>query len=100
MDTQLVKAFIAECKQEQEWKERWEANHIDFNNYFKYSGEVEPTQILISHYKYDDDRRCNILSEKFIKREYYEKNTKDTGGLYKGSDSNYWEEANDGIWRD
>ena len=42
MDKELVKAFIEECKQDQEWKERWEANHIDFDNYFKYSGEVEP----------------------------------------------------------
>ena len=50
MDKTLIEAFIAECKQEQEWKERWEANHIDFNNYFKYSGEVEPTQVLISHF--------------------------------------------------
>ena len=38
---ELVKNFILECKQEQEWKKRWEANHIDFNNYFKYSGKVE-----------------------------------------------------------
>ena len=42
MDKELVKAFILECKQEQEWKERVKANHIEFDNYFKYSGEVEP----------------------------------------------------------
>ena len=42
MDKELVKAFILECKQEQEWKKRWEANHIEFDHYFKYSGEVEP----------------------------------------------------------
>ena len=39
---ELAKAFVQECKQEQEWKKRWEANHIDFDNYFTYSGEVEP----------------------------------------------------------
>jgi|8_EtaG_2_1085327.scaffolds.fasta_scaffold00038_14 hypothetical protein len=42
MDKELVDAFILECKQEQEWKERFKANHIEFDNYFKYSGEVEP----------------------------------------------------------
>ena len=28
--------FIEECKQEQEWKERWKSNHIEFDDYFKY----------------------------------------------------------------
>lgn len=41
MDKKLVEAFVLECKQEQEWKERFKANHIEFDNYFKYSGEVE-----------------------------------------------------------
>ena len=36
-----IKEFIQECKQEQEWKERWNKNHIEFDNYFKDSGEVE-----------------------------------------------------------
>tara|TARA_R100001443_G_scaffold83471_1_gene90286 strand:- start:380 stop:637 length:258 start_codon:yes stop_codon:yes gene_type:complete len=41
MDKKLVEAFVLECKQEQEWKERFKANHIDFNDYFKYSGKIE-----------------------------------------------------------
>ncbi len=41
MDKELVRAFVLECKQEQEWKERFKANHIDFNDYFKYSGDIE-----------------------------------------------------------
>ena len=41
MDKKLVEAFVLECKQEQEWKERFKANHIEFDDYFKYSGEVE-----------------------------------------------------------
>tara|TARA_R110002020_G_scaffold74133_1_gene189973 strand:+ start:31 stop:285 length:255 start_codon:yes stop_codon:yes gene_type:complete len=41
MDRELVDAFILECKQEQEWKERCKANFIELDNYFKYSGEVE-----------------------------------------------------------
>tara|TARA_R110002020_G_scaffold45391_1_gene129871 strand:+ start:74 stop:415 length:342 start_codon:yes stop_codon:yes gene_type:complete len=44
MDKELVRAFILECKQEQEWKKRWRDNHIEFDNYFKYSGEIEKTQ--------------------------------------------------------
>ena len=38
---ELIDAFVLECKQEQEWKERFKANHIDFWNYFKYSGKIE-----------------------------------------------------------
>tara|TARA_R100000655_G_scaffold62983_1_gene101428 strand:- start:764 stop:1123 length:360 start_codon:yes stop_codon:yes gene_type:complete len=41
MDKKLVEYFIMEQKIEQEWKERWNANHIDFDNYFKYSGCTE-----------------------------------------------------------
>ena len=42
MNKELVAAFILECKLEKEWKERWRANHIEFDNYFKYSGKTEP----------------------------------------------------------
>ena len=28
IDKKLVEAFVLEQKQEQEWKERWAANHI------------------------------------------------------------------------
>ncbi len=41
MDKKLIKALILECKQEQEGKARYKANHIEMHNYFKYSGEVE-----------------------------------------------------------
>jgi len=44
MDKKLVEAFVLECKQEQEWKERIRANHIQFDNYFKYSGQIEQTR--------------------------------------------------------
>ena len=42
MNKELVNAFILECKLEKELKERWRANHIEFDNYFKYSGKTEP----------------------------------------------------------
>tara|TARA_R110002020_G_scaffold298482_1_gene514325 strand:- start:3596 stop:3850 length:255 start_codon:yes stop_codon:yes gene_type:complete len=41
MDKHLVEAFVSECKREQEWVERYKSNYIEFDNYFKYSGEVE-----------------------------------------------------------
>ena len=100
MDKALVKAFIAECKLEQEWRQRWEDNHIDFNDYFKYSGKIEPTKVLISHYSYNFDDRCNEIKEKFIKTEDYEKNTKNTGSFFKNTEANYWEETDDGVWSD
>ena len=41
MDKKLVESFVLEYRQEQEWKERCKSNYIEFDNYFKYSGEVE-----------------------------------------------------------
>jgi len=100
MDKDLVKAFIIECKQHQEWEERWKANHIEFDNYFKYSGKVEPNQILISHWKYDHNHRCNDIHEQFIKVKDYEENKKNASKLSKGPDSYYWDQATDSIWSD
>tara|TARA_R110001592_G_scaffold3086_1_gene17234 strand:- start:5689 stop:5937 length:249 start_codon:yes stop_codon:yes gene_type:complete len=41
MDKKLIESFVLEYRQEQEWKERCKSNYIEFDNYFKYSGEVE-----------------------------------------------------------
>ena len=101
---ELVKNFILECKQKQEWKKRWEANHIDFNNYFKYSGKVEPDKILISHYKYNHNHNCNDLHEQFIKKYEYEKlweeNKNNSGRFSKEIEAYYWEKTTDSIWSD
>tara|TARA_Y100001963_G_C6616388_1_gene369516 strand:+ start:246 stop:566 length:321 start_codon:yes stop_codon:yes gene_type:complete len=77
MDKELVKAFVQEYKEEQEWKKRCRDNHIDFNNYFKYSGKVEEEKVLISHWAYDFNHKCNAIHEQFIKTENYEKIWKD-----------------------
>ena len=100
IDKKLVEAFVLEQKQEQEWKERWAANYIEFDNYFKYSGMVEPNKILISHWKYDHNHNCNDLHEKFIKVKEYEKNKKNASKLSKGPDSYYWDETTDSVWSD
>ena len=96
----LIKAFIQECKEYRDWKERYRANHIDFNNYFKYSGKVEKEKALISHWRYDHNHNCNDLHEKFIKIKDYEKNKKNASGLSKKADSYYWDEATDSVWSD
>ena len=41
MNKELVKAFVQECKEEQEWEKRWKTNHMQMHDFFKYSGEVE-----------------------------------------------------------
>jgi len=97
----LTQAFVLECKQEQEWKERFKANTIDFNNYFKYSGRVEPNKILISHWKYDHNFKSgNQLHEQFIKTQEYEKNKKNSSKISKGPEAHYWDETTDSVWSD
>tara|TARA_R100001440_G_scaffold62137_1_gene82174 strand:- start:604 stop:921 length:318 start_codon:yes stop_codon:yes gene_type:complete len=105
MDKELVKAFVAECKQDQEWKQRWKDNHIDMNDYFKYSGKVEATKILISRYNYNINNSCNELHEQYIKKENYEKLWEKYGKGHPGRFSQEveaynWETSDDGIWSD
>lgn len=104
IDKKLVEAFVLEQKQEQEWKERWAANYIEFDNYFKYSGMVEPNKILISHWKYDHNHNCNDLHEQFIKTQEYEKlwkkNKKNAGKFSEELAAYYWDETTDSVWSD
>tara|TARA_R100001463_G_scaffold64272_2_gene117388 strand:- start:273 stop:578 length:306 start_codon:yes stop_codon:yes gene_type:complete len=100
IDKNLVRAFVQECIEEKEWKQRCEANLIKFENYFKYSGRVEPNKILISHWRYDHNHNCNDLHEQFIKVKEYEKNKKNASSLSKGPDSYYWDETTDSVWSD
>lgn len=100
MKKELVKAFVQECIDVQDYEAKFKANHIEFENYFKYSGRIEESKILISHWKYDNNHKCNDLHEKFIKTKQYEKNKKNTGKLSKEGDTYYWEETKNGIWSD
>ncbi len=101
-----TKHFIAECKQRQEWEEKYKADYIDFDNYFKYSGEVEPTKILISRYVYNQNSRCNELHQKYINKEHYEKLWKDKasksypGRFTQEIEAHCWDETEDGVWCD
>lgn len=72
MNKELIKEFVQECKQEQEWRKRWNANHIKLDNYFVYSGEVEKkvpmTKKVISFKAIKTD--CEILSFWFENPDY------------------------------
>tara|TARA_R100000315_G_C5224338_1_gene135674 strand:- start:1052 stop:1357 length:306 start_codon:yes stop_codon:yes gene_type:complete len=98
--TEEAKYLIQECKEKQEWEERYRSNHIEFDKYFKYSGKVEANKILITHWKYNEDRRCNDLHEQFIKKQEYEENKKNTTKISRGLDSYYWDETKNRIWSD
>ena len=64
--------FVEEYRQEQEWKERWKANHIEFDNYFKYSGKTEElTKEMEEYFKYE--KMHNDIVIDFKKIEKYEK---------------------------
>jgi len=75
MDKELVRHFVAECKEDKEWHERWEANHIDMDDWFKYSGEVEeekPLYLFESQravkFVYDTNGKCHTLHEIRIRK--------------------------------
>ena len=103
---ELVKNLIEECKQDQELERLYKATHIEFDNYFKYSGEVEPYQVLISCYKYSSSnfKSGNQLHEQFIKTQKYEKlwedSKKNPGRFSKAIEAYYWDEAKDSLWSD
>ena len=100
IDKKLVRAFVRECKEEQEWKKRYKPNFIEFDNYFKYHGRIEPNKILISHWKYDHNHNCNDIHEQFIKVKEYEKNKKNANKISKTNDSYYRDETTNNIWGD
>ena len=60
MNKELVKHFIKEYKEDKEQKKRWKANHIDFNDFFKYSGYIEETQEIVREWIYFNNDPNNI----------------------------------------
>ena len=66
-----TKAFIEECKENQLLNKIIKRNTIDFNNYFKYSGEIELSIPLYDFDRYRNDKwiynenkRCHSLHGK------------------------------------
>tara|TARA_Y100001963_G_C6629690_1_gene375702 strand:+ start:75 stop:392 length:318 start_codon:yes stop_codon:yes gene_type:complete len=99
-----IETLILECKQEQEWKKRWKANHIELDDYFKYSGKIEPDKILITRYVFNHNNRCNDLHEKFIKKQDYEKiwekNKSHSGRFAAEVEAHCWNETENSVWSD
>ena len=84
MDKKSIKAFVQECIDEQDWEARFKANHIEMNEWFKYSGEVEedtPVHQFESQrsnrFVYDENKRCHTLHE--IRNSKIYKNNENNG---------------------
>ena len=81
MDKELVRAFVQECIDVQDWEARQKANHVEMNELFKYSGEVEEEKPVyefesqrITKFVYKQNKRCNTLHEIRIKKYKNERN--------------------------
>ena len=71
----LVKAFVQECIDVQDWEAKFKANHIEMNEWFKYSGEVEENKPVYqfksqrsSRWVYNENKRCHTLHEIITKK--------------------------------
>tara|TARA_R110000824_G_scaffold14863_4_gene62946 strand:+ start:576 stop:869 length:294 start_codon:yes stop_codon:yes gene_type:complete len=53
MDKKLIRYFIDNQQKDKEWAERWNSNHIEFDDYFKYSGSVEEEKPL---YEFENEK--------------------------------------------
>ena len=81
----LVKAFIQECKDAQDHKAKFKANHIDMDDWFKYSGKIEEDKFVYqfksqrsNRWVYNENKRCHTLHEIITKKNNNEKDKKDT----------------------
>lgn len=73
LESSKVKCFIEEYKKKQEKIKNWESNHIDMDDWFKYSGKTEEDS---KEYKNLIDKKNGFLSKKSRKeyfREYWRK---------------------------
>ena len=84
MDKELVRAFVQECIDAQDYEAKFKANHIEMNEWFKYSGEVEEEKLVhefksqrSSRFTYDENTRCHTLHEIRIKK-YKNENNRDS----------------------
>ena len=66
----LTKYFVNQFKEHKEWEKKQRNKHINMDDYFKYSGEVEEDKEVFqfeshrsSKYIYDENRRCHTLHE-------------------------------------
>jgi len=66
----LTKYFVNQFKKDKEWEKKQRNKHINMDNYFKYSGEVEEEKYVYefesqrsSKYIYNENKRCHTLHE-------------------------------------
>ena len=59
--------LIFEMRQRKFLEDLFKKNTIEFDNYFKYSGEIEEKKALITQWVYERNHKCSALHEKFIK---------------------------------
>tara|TARA_R110002020_G_scaffold384859_2_gene595865 strand:- start:1450 stop:1722 length:273 start_codon:yes stop_codon:yes gene_type:complete len=62
MDKKLVRAFVQECIDVQDWEARQKANYIEMNEWFKYSGRVEEEKELYEFKSYEPLRYADKLN--------------------------------------
>ena len=58
MDKKLVRAFIQECIDVQDYEAKFKANHIEMTEWFKYSGEVEEEKPV---YQFESQRSSKYI---------------------------------------
>tara|TARA_R110002012_G_scaffold8724_1_gene40132 strand:- start:3126 stop:3392 length:267 start_codon:yes stop_codon:yes gene_type:complete len=60
MDKNLIKYFIQECIDVQDWEAKQEANYIEMNEWFKYSGRVEKEKHL---YEFNSHKESEYIQK-------------------------------------
>ena len=73
MDKELIQAFIQECKDTQEWEARYNANHIQMEDFFKPSGQVEKDTKDYAHLMRDISKIKAIKGPVKSRKEYFRK---------------------------
>lgn len=104
MDKKLVRAFVQECIDVQDWEARQKANHIEMNDWFKYSGKVEQNKEMYrfassrNKWVYDSNNRCYTLHEIITKKtKKDEKNKNNTSGFVEADETGTWKTTNNRL---
>ena len=104
MDKELVRAFVQECIDVQDWEARQKANHIEMNDWFKYSGKVEQNKhmykfdSLKSKWMYNSNVRCYTLHDILIKKSKKdEKDKSNTSDFIEADEAGAWKTTGDSL---
>jgi len=82
-ELQEAKECLIEEYKWKQWCKDWERrNLIQFDNYFKYSGQTEEVKVIVGEWKFHTNTRINELKERYEKvkkRTRAEKSSKSVG---------------------